>query len=131
MRAGRRPFAPFLKQKVMMMVQTMPAVREGYIPVEGADIYYREVGQGQPIIILHGGFDLDHAYFLPDMDRLADSYRLIYYDQRGRGKSVGNVENMSIESELQDLDAVREYFGLRSVGLLGHSWGGVLVMEYM
>jgi proline iminopeptidase len=64
------------------------------------------------------------------MDRLAASCRLIYYDQRGRGKSVGNVENMSIESEMQDLDSVRDYFGLESVTLLGHSWGGVLAMEY-
>jgi proline iminopeptidase len=108
----------------------MAVLCEGYIPVEGAEIYYREVGQGRPVIVLHGGFDLDHAYFLPDMDRLADSCRLIYYDQRGRGKSVGNVQSMSIESEMRDLDAVREYFGLDSVALLGHSWGGVLAMEY-
>jgi proline iminopeptidase len=108
----------------------MTIVCEGYIPVEGAEIYYRQVGQGRPVIVLHGGFDLDHAYFLPDMDRLADSSRLIYYDQRGRGKTVGNVENISIKSEMHDLDAVREYFELESVALLGHSWGGVLAMEY-
>ena len=116
-------------------VQAVTVLSEGYIPVKGAEIYYREVSPNakqdrQPIILLHGGFDLDHTYFLPDMDRLADTYRLIYYDQRGRGKSAGNVESLSIESEMRDLDAVREYFGLESVGLLGHSWGGVLVMEY-
>jgi proline iminopeptidase len=108
----------------------MTATCEGYIPVEGAELYYREVGGGKPIIVLHGGMDLDHTYFLPDLDRLADSYRLICYDQRGRGKSVGDVEEISIESEMRDLDAVREYFGVDSVALLGHSWSGVLVMEY-
>jgi len=112
------------------MVKAMTAAFEGYIPVEGAELYYREVGRGRPIIVLHGGFDLDHMYFLPDMDRLADSYRLIYYDQRGRGKSVGNVDNINIDSEMRDLDAVREYFRLEQVTLLGHSWSGVLVMEY-
>ncbi len=59
-----------------------PAPREGYIPVENAKLYYREIGQGQPpIIILHGGPDFDHSYLLPDMDRLADAFRLIYDDQ--------------------------------------------------
>src|SRR5690242_3489218 len=89
-----------------------PAVREGYIPVENAALHYREIGQGQPIIILHGGPDFDHNYFLPDMDRLADSYRLIYYDQRGRGKWTRNVqpEEVTIHSEVADLERVREYF---------------------
>lgn len=109
-----------------------PAPREGYIPVENARLYYREIGLGRPILILHGGPDFNHNYFLPDMDRLADSYRLIYYDQRGRGKSMGAVqpEDVSIQSEIEDVEAVREYFHLESAAVLGHSWGGLLAMEY-
>ena len=113
---------------------------EGYVPVGDADaslrsrvrLYYRENGQGEPIIVLHGGPDLDHSYLLPDMDRLADSFRLIYYDQRGRGKSAGDVrpEDVTIESEMEDLERVREHFRLESVAVLGHSWGGPLAMEY-
>jgi proline iminopeptidase len=114
-------------------LQSDPATpRKGYIPVENADLYYREIGQGQPIIILHGGPTFDHNYFLPDMDLLSDSFRLIYYDQRGRGKSVGKVrpDDVTIQSEVQDLERVREYFRLDSVAVLGHSWGGLLAMEY-
>ena len=48
------------------------AVLEGYVPVENARLYYREIGRGQPIVILHGGPDFDHNYLLPEMDRLAD-----------------------------------------------------------
>jgi proline iminopeptidase len=109
-----------------------PAPREGYIPADNAQLYYRDVGQGPPIILLHGGPDFDHHYLLPDMDRLADAFRLIYYDQRGRGKSAANVrpEDVSIQSETDDLDRVRQYFGLESVAVLGHSWGGLLAMEY-
>ncbi len=108
------------------------APREGYVPVENAKLYYREVGQGQPVIILHGGPDFDHNYLLPDMDRWSDSFRLIYYDQRGRGKSVHNVqpEDVSIESEIEDLERLMEYFELESATVLGHSWGGLLAMEY-
>jgi proline iminopeptidase len=106
--------------------------REGYIPVGNAELYYREIGKGQPIIILHGGPDFDHAYLLPDLDRLSDSFRLIYYDQRGRGKSADHVQSgdVSIQSEIADLDSVRKYFQLKSVAILGHSWGALLALEY-
>jgi proline iminopeptidase len=115
-----------------MSAERPPVPREGFIPVDGAELYYREVGQGRPIIILHGGPDFDHNYFLPAMDRFADAYRLIYYAQRGRGKSSGSVRprDVSLESEMADLDRVREHFGLESAAVLGHSWGGVLAMEY-
>ena len=110
----------------------IPVVREGYIPINKGEIYTREIGQGKPIIILHGGPDFDHTYLLPDMDRLSDTYRLIYYDQRGRGKSAQNTEpdDVSIESEMIDLDTLRKYYQLESVALLGHSWGGLLALEY-
>jgi proline iminopeptidase len=109
-----------------------PAPREGYIPVENAGLFYREIGQGQAVIILHGGPDFDQSYLLPDLDLLSDSFRLIYYDQRGRGKSGGNVqpEDVTLQSEIEDLEALRNYFRLESVAVLGHSWGGILAMEY-
>lgn len=104
----------------------------GVIPLENANLYFRDLGQGKPIILLHGGPDFNYDYFLPDMDRLSDAFRLIYYDQRGRGRSSVNVqpEDISIESEIADFEALREYFRLESCALLGHSWGGLLALEY-
>jgi proline iminopeptidase len=107
-----------------------PAAREGYVAVENARLYWREIGQGQPTIIIHGGPDFDHNYLLPDMDCLSDSLRLIYYDQRGRGRSVANAESVTIQSEINDLESLRQYFQLECAAILGHSWGGVLAMEY-
>lgn len=107
-----------------------PAPLEGYLPLEQARLYYRTIGQGQPIMLLHGGPSYNHAYLLPDMDRLADVFCLIYYDQRGRGKSAGQAQDVSLQSELQDLERLREHLRLDSVALLGHSWGGLLAMEY-
>jgi len=95
-------------------------------------LFCRDVGAGPPIVVVHGGPDFDHAYFLPELDRLADSFRLIYYDQRGRGRSAESVrpEDVTIRSEVDDLDRVRSRFGLESIAVLGHSWGGVVAMEY-
>ena len=59
--------------------------REGHLLIGQGSLYYRDVGEGLPIIVLHGGPDFDHNYFLPELDRLAGSFRIIYCDQRGRG----------------------------------------------
>src|SRR6266849_1443992 len=108
------------------------APRESRIPVGKASLYSREIGQGQPIIVLHGGPDFDHGYLLPDLDRLTDAFRLIYYDQRGRGRSADQVlpEEVTLASEIDDLDMVRQHFHLESPALLGHSWGTILALEY-
>ncbi|HET9495685.1 MAG TPA: alpha/beta hydrolase [Chloroflexia bacterium] len=108
------------------------APRDGYIPVGGAALYYRETGRGHPVVVLHGGPEFDHTYLLPDLDLLADSYRLIYYDQRGRGRSAEGVrpEDVTVRSEVEDIEHLREHFGLESVAVLGHSWGGLLALEY-
>src|SRR6266567_5274563 len=97
--------------------------REIRIAVGTASIYSREIGQGQPIIVLHGGPDFDHGYLLPDLDRLADAFRLIYYDQRGRGRSADRVlpEEVTLTSEVDDIDKVRQHFHMESAALLGHS----------
>lgn len=95
-------------------------------------LFVRDVGDGPPIIVLHGGPSFDHRYLLPDLDRLADSFRLVYYDQRGRGRSfsVQTPDDVSIVSEVEDLERIREWLGEETVTLLGHSWGGLLAMEH-
>ena len=108
------------------------AARESRIPVGKASLYARDIGRGQPMIVLHGGPDFDHAYLLPDLDRLADAFRLIYYDQRGRGRSAEGVQpdDVTLASDVDDVDKVRQHFQLESSALLGHSWGAVLALEY-
>lgn len=112
--------------------ERIATARESHIPVGKAALYSRDIGRGQPIIVLHGGPDFDHGYLLPDLDLLADGFRLIYYDQRGRGKSADQVlpEDVSLMSDIGDLDKVRQHFHLQSPALLGHSWGAVLALEY-
>jgi proline iminopeptidase len=105
---------------------------ENRIPVGNAQLYSREIGHGTAIIVLHGGPDFDHSYLLPELDRLSDSYHLIYYDQRGRGRSADGVkpEDVTLASDIADIEKVRQYYHVDSVVLLGHSWGTVLALEY-
>src|SRR5579884_1809464 len=124
---------PSLLVALITSLALADAARETRVPVPGgARLFAREIGRGQPIVVLHGGPDFDHTYLLPDLDRLAGRYRLIYYDQRGRGRSADGVrpEDVTMASDVADVDVVRRHFGLSSTTLLGHSWGAVLALEY-
>jgi len=113
-------------------MSSQPRIRSGHVGVDGARLFYREVGQGPTLVVLHGGPDFDHVYLLPELDRLAECYRMVYYDQRGRGRSNRGVrpEDVTIESESDDLEELRSNLDVERFALLGHSWGGILAMEY-
>jgi proline iminopeptidase len=106
--------------------------RTGFVPGPPARLHFRDVGEALPIVVLHGGPDFDYEYLLPELDVLARRFRVIYYDQRGRGRSAEGVRpgDVTLDSEIDDLERVRRHFGLESMAVLGHSWGGVLAMEY-
>ena len=106
--------------------------RTGLVNAGRGRLHVRDVGEGPPIVVLHGGPDFDYDYLLPELDVLAERCRLVYYDQRGRGRSADGYrpDDVTVESEVDDLDRVRRHLGLDSVAVLGHSWGGVLAMEY-
>ncbi len=95
-------------------------------------LFCLDVGAGPPLVVVHGGPEFDHSYLRPELDRLAGSFRVVYYDQRGRGRSAEGVRpgDVSLRSEIEDMERVRSEFGFESVAVLGHSWGGVLAMEY-
>ena len=98
----------------------------------GSALRPREVGSGRPLVVVHGGPDFNHQYLLPELDRLAERCRLVYYDQRGRGRSFafGAAIEVTMQSEVDDLDCIRRRLGLDTVALLGHSWGALVAMEY-
>ncbi len=105
---------------------------EGFQEINGADIYYKIIGEGEPILIIHGGPGLDHSYLLPQMEILARDYQLIFYDQRACGKSSIDVDTMSvgIDGFMKDIDGIRKMVGYDKITIMGHSWGGLLAMYY-
>jgi proline iminopeptidase len=103
------------------------------VKVRDGCLYYNEMGQGVPIIVVHGGPGLDHGYLLPQLSQLAANHRVIFYDQRGSGKSLDtpmDVGHINIHQFVEDLDALRTSLGLNKFILMGHSWGGLLAMQY-
>lgn len=81
------------------------------------------------LFVLHGGPGLDHTYFRPWLDDLAEVAQLVFVDHRGTGRSGRPpIETCTIEQMADDLDALRRHLGLERVALLGHSFGGMLAL---
>jgi proline iminopeptidase len=112
------------------------ASEQGFINVPGEQLYYQRFGKQAHetlIIVLHGGPGMDQSYLLPQMLELAKNQEVIFYDQRGSGKSSTHPLDacqINMKRFIEDLEAVRKYFGCDKIVLLGHSWGGLLAAEY-
>lgn len=102
------------------------------VKLNGTDIFVNVVGDGEPVIVIHGGPVLDHSYLLKHFDTLTNDYRLIFFDQRLSGRSSAKVDTSSVKMKMfiEDIEALRQHLGLEQAHILGHSWGGLLAMEY-
>ena len=99
--------------------------------VRGVSLFERRIGEGPPVVMLHGGPGADQGYLRPGFDVLADGRTLIYYDQRGGGRSpVERDVPVGWREQVADLDALRELWGLPRLTIVGYSWGGLLAMLY-
>lgn len=108
------------------------SARQGLLSLDDARIFYEVVGAGEPIVVVHGGPGLDHEYLQPGLDVLATRHTLVYYDQRGTGRSAADlVESViSFDTFVEDIDRLREALGYDQVSVLGHSFGALLALEY-
>jgi proline iminopeptidase len=107
-------------------------LQEGFVDANGALIYYKTVGRGEPLLILHGGPGASHDYFLPHLLPLARRHRLVFVDERGSGRSqrLEDPRAYTVENMVEDTEALRQALGLGKVALLGHSYGGVVAQAY-
>jgi proline iminopeptidase len=91
---------------------------------DGVGLHVEELGEGLPLIVLHGGPGLDHTMFRPYLDPLAEHVRLLYVDERGQGRSDRvDPQTLSLEVFARDVDLLAEALGLGRFALLGHSFG--------
>jgi len=105
---------------------------EGYVFTPDLPIYWKSIGEGPPLVLLHGGPGSNHRYFLPHVLELARTQRLVLIDQRGCGASgpASDASLYTLDAMVADLEAVRLALGLESFALLGHSFGGLLAQAY-
>ena len=109
-------------------------IGQGTIAVDGAHLQYERIdSQGPLIVVVPGGPGLGFHYLRDSMcDALGGAYGLLLYDQRGTGHSTGrdDVTRLTMNTFVEDLDALRRAAGCERVTLLGHSFGGLLATHY-
>jgi proline iminopeptidase len=105
--------------------------RETRVGVRGVELFVRRIGAGPAAVVLHGGPGAHHDYLLPAFDALAEGRELVYYDQRGGGRSaVARDVPVGWTEHVADLEALRGTWAMDRLTLVGYSWGGLLAVLY-
>jgi proline iminopeptidase len=115
--------------------QAAPRVpSQGYVTgAGGARIFYEVAGSGDDtVIVVHGGPGAGINDIRPDLEPLAKSHVMIFYDQRGGGRSeLPDTTLLTPKHFVADLEAVREHLGLEQMSLVAQSFGAIVVAEYL
>jgi proline iminopeptidase len=114
--------------------QTAPA---GMVHTAEVDLAYDVVGQDltrPPLVAVNGGPGLTHAYMVQNdlWKRLSEYRKIVFYDQRGNGRSTRVAPNapQTLAAQVADLEALRVALRAEKIDLLGDSFGGLVVLAY-
>jgi proline iminopeptidase len=89
-------------------------------------------GRGPILVVQAPGRGSGSAYLRNGLAHLEDHFTLLYYDPRGSGKSSRPASQMQMSSSdmVEDLEQVRQYWGLERINVLRHSSGGAIALGY-
>jgi proline-specific peptidase len=108
-------------------------MKTGFVQGSAGRIWYKEVGKRgkTPLLCLHGGPGFPSDYLQP-LSALGRDRPVIFYDQSGCGRSDQiDPSFFTLDHFADEIDTVRDALGLKEVVLFGHSWGGLLAIEYL
>jgi proline iminopeptidase len=115
-------------------MKSIPPPREsGFTTSTDVPLYWCAYGSPNAprLLVLHGGPGAHHDYLLPQMLRLGDQHDLLFYDQRGGGRSKTDSRvPVTWRTQVEDLDHVIGEFAIDPLTVVGYSWGGLLAMLF-
>jgi len=94
-------------------------------------LFVAEGGQGDSIIVIHGGWGAEYSYLVPALKPLFDQFHFTFYDQRGSLRSPAPDSTISLQQFVSDLEQLRQELGISKVTLLSHSMGSYLSYAYL
>ncbi|PEW00348.1 proline iminopeptidase [Bacillus cereus] len=118
------------------MIQYMLQDGVHYLKIDGIQHWCKVMGTAHntvPLVIVHGGPGGNHYVFERTLGlRLEDYITVVYYEQRGCGRSEApqDDDDYSIHTLVEDLEELRKQLNVEKVNLLGYSFGGQLCLEY-
>ncbi len=106
---------------------------EIYFDVEGSGLVVDgpRMREKPVMFVIHGGPGADHTSYKPSFSPLSKKAQLVYFDHRGQGRSArGAKETYTLENNVEDMEALRQYLGLDKIVVLGSSYGGMVALSY-
>jgi len=114
---------------VLPPTPTLPkADTSGYAPVDGIKLWYAEFGQGEPVLLLHGGL-ANSNYWGKQVRALMGQYRVIVMDSRGHGRSTRDAQPFGYDLMAKDVLGLLDYLKIRRVAIVGWSDGAIIGLD--
>src|SRR5215213_2338598 len=99
-----------------------------YAEVNGINLYYETIGDGGPLILLHGGLGSGEM-FGPVRPALAESHQVIAVDLQGHGRTADIDRPIDVSLMADDIAALIDHLGLDKPDLVGYSLGGGVALH--
>src|SRR5438105_4378161 len=96
----------------------IPEARANLARVHGITLYYSEIGQGAPVVMLHGGL-ANSDYFGHQVPVLARNHRVILVDSRGHGRSARSAEPFGYDLMTNDVISLLDVLGITRASVVG------------
>ena len=96
---------------------------------DGGSLHVVERGQGRPLLLIHG-ITLQAGVWAPQFHTMADRYRILAVDVRGHGRSRAGSAGFGRTIAARDVKTVLDHFDLHDAVIVGHSMGGMILMEF-
>jgi len=125
-------FAPLLSAAVAVATiipaavhaqESKPAIKSGYLSVNGVSYHYQVHGKGEPLLLLHGGLG-QFEMFGPVLTALAQTRQVIGVDLYGHGRTALTDRPMSLVDIGDDMAQIIQKLGYEQVDVMGYSMGG-------
>lgn len=101
------------------------------VSINHTRLWVETEGRGEALVVLVGGPANSHTSLHPAFSALSDRFQVIYYDYRGRGRSVATEpEDVTFAGDVADLEALRQALNLPRMHLYGFSYGGLVAQAY-
>src|SRR5579864_5907439 len=105
-----------------------PAAQSGLAPVNGIKIWYATFGQGEPVILLHGGL-ANANYWSNQVRALQSRYRVIVIDSRGHGRSTRNDQPYGYDLMASDVVGLMDFLKINKAAVVGWSDGAIIGLD--
>ncbi len=103
--------------------------KEGYVSVNGLEMYYEIHGSGQPLVLLHGAFSAIGTSFGKLIPELRKTRQIIAFELQAHGHTADIERPLSLEGMADDVAAAIQALGMKQADVLGYSMGAAVALH--